>query len=255
MIVAGYSAYSRIIDWSIFADIAKEVGAIYLVDAAHIIGLIAGGAHPSPVPHADIVTSTTHKALRGPRGGLILAKEEYAKAIGKAVFPVGQGGPINSQIAAKALCFHLAAQPEFAEYAHQIVRNAAALAASMAGEGARIVSGGTDNHMFLTDLRSIDEELTGKVAARMLDDAGITLNFNAIPFDPRRPGLASGLRIGTPSVTTVGMGEAEMERLGKLIVGLLRAGEDEVAVKGLSEAVAELAAEFPGYPAGFSGHA
>ncbi len=255
MIVAGYSAYSRIIDWAVFADIAKEIGAIYLVDAAHIIGLIAGGAHPSPVPHADIVTSTTHKALRGPRGGLILAREQYAKAIDKAVFPVGQGGPINSQIAAKALCFHLAAQPEFAEYAAQIVRNASTLADTLIGEGARIVSGGTENHMFLLDLRSIDPDLTGKDAARRLDDAGITLNFNAIPFDPRKPGLASGLRIGTPSVTTVGMKEPEMERLGRLIAGLLRSGDDDAARQSLTDEVAALAAEFPGYPEGFSGHA
>ncbi len=254
LIVAGYSAYSQLIDWSIFRDIADEVGAVYLVDAAHIIGLIAGGAHPNPVPHADIVTATTHKALRGPRGGLILSTEQYAKAIDKAVFPLGQGGAINSQIAAKALCFELAGRADFAAYAHQIVANASALATTMAAEGARIVSGGTENHMFLVDLRSIDEELTGKQAARTLDDAGITLNMNSIPFDPRKPAIASGVRIGTPAVTTAGMREPEMERLGALIVGVLRSHGDEVAVKQLSGQIADLAAEFPGYPENFPGH-
>ncbi len=253
MIVAGYSSYSRLIDWSLFREIADEVGAVYVVDAAHIIGLIAGGAHPNPVPHADIVTATTHKALRGPRGGLILSRGEYASAIDKAVFPMGQGGAINNQIGAKALCFEMASRPDFAEYAHQIVRNASALAATMAGAGARIVSGGTDNHMFLVDLRSIDEDLTGKAAARRLDEAGITLNFNAIPFDPRKPFIASGLRIGTPSVTTTGMREPEMERLGALMMAILHES-DETALKELAGDVAELSAEFPGYPAGFSGH-
>ena len=254
VIVAGYSAYSRIIDWSKFREIADEVGAVYIVDAAHIIGLIAGGAHPSPVPHADIVTCTTHKALRGPRGGLILSKEEYASVIDKAVFPMGQGGAINSQIGAKALCFELAGRPDFAEYAHQIVRNAQTLAETMAAGGARIVSGRTENHMFLTDLRSIDGELTGKAAARLLDAHGITLNFNAIPFDPRKPFIASGIRIGTPSVTTAGMREPEMERLGNLILGMLRDRDDEVALKDLAGKVADLAAEFPGYPPDFAGH-
>ena len=254
LIVAGYSAYSRLIDWAKFREIADEVGAVYVVDAAHIIGLIAGGAHPNPVPHADIVTCTTHKALRGPRGGLILCTEEYASVIDKAVFPMGQGGAINNQIAAKALCFELASRPEFADYAHQIVSNAAALADTMAAEGARIVSGKTENHMFLTDLRSIDEELTGKAAARLLDSLGITLNSNAIPFDPRKPFIASGIRIGTPSVTTAGMREPEMERLGELIVGVLRSREDETALKELGERIADLAGEFPGYPRDFSGH-
>lgn len=254
LIVAGYSSYSRIIDWSIFREIADEVGAVYMVDAAHIIGLIAGGAHPNPVPHAHIVTATTHKALRGPRGGLILSTEEFEKGIDKAVFPLGQGGAINSQIAAKALCFELAGTPEFSEYAHQIVKNAAALAATMAGEGARIVAGGTDNHMFLVDLRSIDADLTGKVAARTLDEAGITLNFNAIPNDPRKPAVASGVRIGTPSVTTTGMKEPEMERLGRLMMEILRNHEDDVTLKRLEGDVAELSGDFPGYPADFPGH-
>lgn len=254
LIIAGYSAYSRIIDWAVFADIANEVGAVFMADAAHIIGLIAGGTHPSPVPHADIVTATTHKALRGPRGGLVLAKDEYGSIVDKAIFPLGQGGAINSQIAGKALAFHLAAQPEFAEYTRQIVANASALAETMADGGARIVSGGTDNHMFLTDLRSIDPDLTGKEAARLLNDHGVTLNFNTIPFDPRRPAVGSGIRIGTPSVTTTGMAEPEMDRLGRSIVGVLRKRGDAEALEHHAALIAKLAAEFPAYPADFPGH-
>ncbi|MGA9597531.1 MAG: serine hydroxymethyltransferase, partial [Acidimicrobiia bacterium] len=185
LIIAGYSAYSRYIDWAAFRQIADEVDAVFLVDAAHIIGLIAGSAHPNPVPHADIVTATTHKALRGPRGGLILSRTRFADAIDKAVFPLTQGGAINSQIAAKALCFELASRAEFKSYANQIVRNAKVLAGAMDDEGLRVVSGGTENHMFLVDLRSLDPELTGKEAARFLDEHGVTLNRNAIPFDPR----------------------------------------------------------------------
>ncbi len=185
MIIAGYSAYSHFIDWAAFRRVADEVGAIFLVDAAHIIGLIAGSAHPNPVPHADIVTATTHKALRGPRGGVILSRAEYADAIDKAVFPYVQGGAINSQIAGKALCFELAGRAEFKSYANQIVRNAKVLAGAMDDEGLRVIGGGTENHMFLVDLRSLDAELTGKVAARFLDEHGVTLNRNAIPFDPQ----------------------------------------------------------------------
>lgn len=255
MIVAGYSAYSRIIDWAQFRAIADEVGAILLVDTAHIIGLIAGGAHPSPVPHADIVTATTHKALRGPRGGMIMCRQEYAKAIDSGVFPYTQGGPINHQIAGKALCFQLAATPEFSTYAHQIVRNASVLAEAMAGAGARVVSGGTDNHMFLTDLRSIDEELTGTQAATLLDEMGITLNRNAIPFDPRSPFVTSGIRIGTPAVTTAGMKQEQMVVLGNAIVEILRKRGEPTTLEHLRARVAELAAEFPGYPAGFKGYA
>jgi len=254
MIVAGYSAYSKIIDWAAFRQIADDVGAIFLVDAAHIIGLIAGGAHPNPVPHAHIVTATTHKALRGPRGGLILSTEEYAKVIDKAVFPMAQGGAINSQIAAKALCFETAATEDFRLYAGQIVRNAAVLADTMAAEGARVVSGGTDNHMFLTDMRSIDEELTGKEAATLLDDMGITLNRNSIPNDPRSPFITSGIRIGTPSVTTAGMKQEQMTTLGSLIVEILRKRNDESGLAGLKSRVAELDAAFPPYPAGYAGH-
>lgn len=254
LIVAGYSAYSRLIDWAAFRAIADEVGAIFLVDAAHIIGLIAGGAHPSPVPHAHIVTATTHKALRGPRGGLILSVEEHAKAIDKSVFPYAQGGAINHQIAGKALCFKQAASDEFAQYAHQIVRNASVLAEAMIGAGARVVSGGTENHMFLTDLRSIDEELTGKDAASLLDEMGVTLNRNAIPFDPRSPFITSGIRIGTPAVTTSGMKQEQMVTLGNAIVEILRRRNDPGVLDQLRARVGELARAFPAYPIEFNGY-
>ncbi len=254
LIVAGYSAYSRLIDWAAFRAIADEVGAIFLVDAAHIIGLIAGGAHPSPVPHAHIVTATTHKALRGPRGGLILSVEEHAKAIDKSVFPYAQGGAINHQIAGKALCFKQAASEEFAQYAQQIVRNASVLAEAMIGAGARVVSGGTENHMFLTDLRSIDEELTGKDAASLLDEMGVTLNRNAIPFDPRSPFITSGIRIGTPAVTTAGMKQEQMVTLGNAIVEILRRRNDPGVLDQLRGRVAELARAFPAYPVEFNGY-
>ena len=254
MIVAGYSAYSQIVDWAAFREIADEVGALLLVDAAHIIGLIAGGAHPSPVPHAHIVTATTHKAMRGPRGGLILCTNEYAKAIDKAVFPLAQGGAINHQIAGKALCFKQADSDEYRTYAQQIVRNASVLADTMGAAGARIVSGGTENHMFLTDLRSIDEELTGKEAATLLDELGITLNRNAIPFDPRSPFITSGIRIGTPSVTTAGMKQEQMVTLGTAIVEILRKRSDPAVLEQLRTVVRELADEFPAYPIEFNGY-
>ncbi len=254
MIVAGYSAYSRFLDWPLFREIADEVGAVLLVDAAHIIGLIAGGAHPSPVPHAHIVTATTHKALRGPRGGLILCTEEYAKAIDRAVFPFGQGGAINNQIAAKAVCFTEAATPEYRSYAQQVVSNATALDAAMTAEGGRTVSGGTDNHLFLYDLRSLDEDLTGREAALLLDRLGVTLNRNAIPFDPRAPFITSGLRIGTPAVTTCGMKQEQMVQLGRLIVTALRQREDVATLQATAAEVAELAAAFPPYPDAFPGH-
>ena len=254
MIIAGYSAYSQIPDWAAFREIADDVGAIYLVDMAHLTGLVAGGAHPNPVPHADIVTATTHKSLRGPRGGLILCREEHAKPIDKTVFPYSQGGAINHQIAGKALAFERAMQPAFAEYAAQIVANAAALADSMASEGARIVSGGTENHMFLTDLRSLDEELTGKEAASFLDAHGITLNRNAIPFDPRSPFITSGVRIGTPAVTTAGMGTDEMTTLGRAVVQLLVSRDDAEAVATIQKDVDGLIEAFPAYPEGFAGY-
>ncbi len=255
MIIAGYSAYTRFIDWAAFREIADEVGAIFLVDAAHIIGLIAGSAHPNPTPHADIVTATTHKALRGPRGGLILSREKFAKAVDKSVFPYAQGGAFNNQIAAKALCFELASRADFKTYANQIVRNAKVLAGAMDDEGLRVVSGGTENHMFLVDLRSLDPELTGKEAARFLDEHGVTLNRNAIPFDPRSPFITSGLRLGTPSVTSAGMMQEQMVLLGKLIVELLRKRIDPYSVNLYTEQVRELAEAFPPYPGDFPGHA
>ena len=254
MIVAGYSSYSQIIDWSEFRAIADEIGAILLVDAAHIIGLIAGGAHPSPVPHADIVTATTHKALRGPRGGLILCKAEYAKAIDKAVFPTSQGGAINHQIAGKALCFKQVASPEYAEYAAQIVSNASTLADTMTSRGVRVISGGTQNHMFMIDLRSIDEDLTGKVAATLLDDMGVTLNRNAIPFDPRSPFVTSGLRMGTAAVTTAGMKDPAMVTLGNVIVDILVNRDDDSALSRARAIIIALTVAFPSYPADFPGY-
>ncbi len=254
MIIAGYSSYSRIIDWGAMREIADDVGAVFLVDAAHIIGLIAGKAHPNPVPHAHIVTATTHKALRGPRGGLILSTREYAKAIDKSVFPGIQGGAINSQIAAKALCFAASATAEYEEYAHQVIRNAAVLADSMADQGARIVSGKTENHMFLVDLRSLDEDLTGKDAAELLDRLGITLNRNSLPFDPRSPFVTSGLRIGTPPATSAGMKQEQMITLGHLIVSVLRNRAEPAVLAELAGEIAELASAFPAYPEDFPGH-
>jgi glycine hydroxymethyltransferase len=254
MIVAGYSAYSRFLDWAGFRAVADGVGALLMVDAAHIIGLIAGGAHPNPVPFADIVTATTHKALRGPRGGMVLCRQEHAASIDKGIFPNAQGGPINNQIAAKAVCFHEAATPEFRAYAAQIVRNAAAMAAAVEGEGVRVVSGGTDNHLFLIDLRSVDPELTGRDAAHLLSTVGITLNFNTIPFDPRPPYRASGLRIGLPAATTCGMKEPEVAEVGRLLSTALRERDSEAALAKVRTRIAELAAAFPAYPADFPGH-
>ncbi len=254
LVLAGYSAYSRHLDYEAFRSIADEIGAIFLVDAAHFIGLVAGRAYPNPVPFADVVTATTHKALRGPRGGMILSTEQYAKPIDKAIFPGGQGGPIISQIAAKAVCFHEAATPAFRAYAAQIVANASAMAEAMMGEGVRVVSGGTDNHLFLVDLRSIDEELTGRDAARFLDGVGITLNFNTIPNDPRPPFRASGLRIGTPAMTTQGMKEEQATEIARLIATALRSRGDDTVVSAVSSRVRELAGQFSPYPADFAGH-
>lgn len=254
ILLAGYSAYSRTLDYQGFRDIADEVGAIFMVDAAHFIGLVAGGSHPSPVPFADIVTGTTHKALRGPRGGIVLAKEEFGKEIDKGVFPNVQGGPIESQVAAKAVCFYEAMQPSFREYTDQIVANAAVMAARTQEEGVRVVSGGTDNHLYLIDLRSVDEDLTGKEAARMLDGLGITLNFNTIPNDPRPPYRASGLRIGTPAMTTQGMSEEQASEVASLICSALKGRDDESRLAEVAGRVSELAAEFPPYPRDFAGH-
>lgn len=255
ILLAGYSAYSRTLDYQGFREIADEIGALYMVDAAHFIGLVAGGAHPSPVPLADVVTGTTHKALRGPRGGMVLSKAEFGEKIDKAVFPNTQGGPIENQIAAKAVCFREAASAEYSEYAHQVVKNASAMARRMAEEGIRVVSGGTDNHLFLVDLRSVDEEMTGRQAARLLDGLGITLNFNTIPFDPRPPYRATGLRIGAPAMTSQGMKEPEAEQVAGLIARALRGTDSEQVRNEVAAGVAELTSAFPPYPTDFTGHA
>jgi glycine hydroxymethyltransferase len=248
MIVAGATAYPRVIDPAPLREIADEVGALLLFDAAHIAGLIAGGAHPNPVPYADVVTFTTHKTLRGPRGGCILSREEHAKAIDKAVFPGLQGGPLEHVVAAKAVAFREASQPEFTAYATQIVANARALAAGLGSEGFRLVSGGTDNHLMLVDLRPFDDEVTGKVAQEVLDRAGITLNKNTIPDDPRSPFVTSGLRIGTPAVTTQGMTEPEMGQVASLIARALRHRDDEAEIAAVREDVATLCSKYTPYP-------
>jgi glycine hydroxymethyltransferase len=248
MIVAGATAYARIIDPVPIKKIAESVGALFLFDAAHVAGLIAGGVHPNPVGIADIVTFTTHKTLRGPRGGAILCNSDLAQAIDKAVFPGLQGGPLEHVIAAKAVAFREAAQPEFKEYAAQIVRNAQALAEGLASEGFRIVSGGTDNHLMLVDLRSFDPDLTGKVAQEALDNAGITLNKNTIPGDPRTPFVTSGLRIGTPAVTTAGMREPEMAEIAALISRVLRRPDDTGELSAVRDEVAILCSKFTPYP-------
>lgn len=247
LIVAGATAYPRIIDPAAFRDIADDVGALFMFDAAHIAGLVAGGAHPNPVPHADIVTFTTHKTLRGPRGGCILCRQEHAALIDKAMFPGLQGGPLEHVIAAKAVAFREAAEPSFAAYAAQIVRNAQKLAETLAGEGFRLVSGGTDNHLMLVDLRPFDEELTGKEAQAVLDRAGITLNKNTIPDEPRSPFVTSGVRIGTPAVTTQGMGEAEMVTIGQLIGRALSSRTDDAELDAVRDEVANLCGKFTPY--------
>jgi glycine hydroxymethyltransferase len=248
LIICGASAYSRVIDFARFRAIADEVGAWLMADIAHIAGLVATGLHPSPVPHAHFVTTTTHKTLRGPRSGLILCKQEFAKDIDRAVFPGLQGGPLMHVIAAKAVAFREAATPEFAAYQRQVVANARHLAARLAGHGLRIVSGGTDNHVFLVDVSSIG--LTGKVAEKALDHAGITANKNTIPFDPQPPMTASGVRIGTPAITSRGLGEAEMDQVGDLIHAVLQAPEDTASLAAVKQRVADLCAHFPLYPEG-----
>ena len=247
MIVAGTTSYPRRIDPEPFRAIADEVGALLLFDIAHLAGLVAGGAHPNPVPFADVVTFTTHKTLRGPRGGCILTTAEHAAAIDKAVFPGWQGGPQENAIAGKAIAFREAATAEFAEYAHRIVANAASLAAALAEEGFRMVSGGTDTHMIVVDLRPFDAELTGKQAQATLDEAGITLNKNTVPGVPRSPFVTSGVRIGTPSVTTQGMTPAEMPTVARLIARALRGRDDSTEISKVRAAVAELCARFPIY--------
>ncbi len=248
LIVAGATAYPRIIEPEGFRKIADEVGAVLMFDAAHIAGLIAGGVHPNPVPVSDVVTFTTHKTMRGPRGGCILTTAELAKAIDKAVFPGQQGGPQEHAIAAKAVAFAEADTDEFRQYAAQIVANAAALAEKLADEGFRLVSGGTDNHLLLVDLRPFDEDLTGKEAQTVLDEAGITLNRNSIPDDPRSPFVTSGIRIGTPAVTTQGMKEPEMAEIGRLLAATLRSRNDESAVAAIRQEVRELCSDFAPYP-------
>ncbi|WP_426571731.1 serine hydroxymethyltransferase [Aquihabitans sp. McL0605] len=248
IIVAGATAYPRIIDPQPFRDIADEVGALFMFDAAHIAGLIAGGVHPNPVPVADIVTFTTHKTLRGPRGGCILSKAEHAAAIDKAVFPGSQGGPLDHVIAAKAVAFREAATPEFTEYAQRVVANAAALAEALAGHGLRLVSGGTDNHLMLVDLRPFDEDLSGKKARLVLDRAGISLNENTVPGDHRPPYITSGLRIGTPAVTTQGMGAREMREIAFQIHRVLTHRDDDAVIAETREAVATLCSKFAPYP-------
>ena len=247
-IVAGATAYPRIIDPEPLRDICDEVGALLIFDAAHIAGLIAGGVHPNPVPLADVVTFTTHKTLRGPRSGAILCKAEHAKAVDKAVFPGLQGGPLMHVIAAKAVAFREAAQPAFKDYAAAVVSNAQALAKALAGEGFRLVSGGTDNHLMLVDLQPFDADLTGKVAQDVLDRAGITLNKNTIPNDPRSPFVTSGLRIGTPAVTTAGMREAEMAEIATLIGRALRQRDDDAAIAEIRDQAATLCSKFTPYP-------
>ncbi|MFN3255659.1 MAG: serine hydroxymethyltransferase [Ilumatobacter sp.] len=247
MIVAGTTSYPRRLDPEPFKKIADEVGALLMFDIAHLAGLVAGGAHPNPVPFADVVTFTTHKTLRGPRGGCILTTQAHAKAIDKAVFPGWQGGPLEHAIAGKAIAFREAMDPSFKEYAAQVVSNASALAAALANEGFRLVSGGTDIHLMVVDLTPFDEELTGKVAQSSLDEAGITLNKNTIPDDPRSPFVTSGVRIGTPSVTTQGMTEAEMPIIASLIARALRQRDDAAALAAIRSEVADLCARFPAY--------
>jgi glycine hydroxymethyltransferase len=247
MVIAGYSAYSRVIDFARFADVAREVGAIFMVDMAHFAGLVAAGVYPSPVPHADIVTTTTHKTLRGPRGGLILCKAEHAKAIDKAVFPGLQGGPLEHVIAAKAVALKEALHPSFKQYAAQVVSNARALAAALIERGFNVVSGGTDNHLMLVDLRS--KGLTGRVAEHALDRAGITVNKNTVPKETQSPFVTSGVRIGTAAVTTRGMKEPEMRRIAELIDTTLQSPEDTGVAERIRDEVRELTASFPLYPA------
>src|SRR6187200_1045173 len=246
MIMVGASAYPRVIDFARIATVAKNVGAPMVVDMAHIAGLVAAGVHPSPVPHSDFVTTTTHKTLRGPRGGLVLCREQYAKDLDRTVFPGVQGGPLMHIIAAKAVCFREAAEPSFAAYQRQIVANAKQLASVLTTAGFRLVSGGTDNHLMLVDVFS--KGITGKLAEAALGKAGITVNKNAIPFDQNPPMVASGIRVGTPSVTTRGMREPEMETIGELISRALATTEDDRALAMIHAEVEALCRKFPLYP-------
>jgi glycine hydroxymethyltransferase len=247
VVVAGGSAYSRTIDFARFRAVADSVGARLVVDMAHFAGLVAGGAFPSPVPHADLVTSTTHKTLRGPRGGLILCREEHAKAVGKWIFPGIQGGPLMHVIAAKAVAFGEALEPSFREYAAQVVANARALAVALIARGYHVVTGGTDSHLFLLDLARSGRELTGKDAERALGDAGITVNKNTVPGETRSPFVTSGIRVGTPALTTRGMGEEEMRRIGEWMADVLDDPLDDRRLSAVRNSVRELCAAFPLY--------
>ena len=248
MIVAGASAYSRIIDFERIGNIAKEVGAIFFVDMAHIAGLVACGLHPSPIPYADVVTSTTHKTLRGPRGGIILCKSELAAKIDKAVFPGTQGGPLMHVIAAKAVAFKEIMDEDFRAYGEQILANAEALAEALKDQGFNLVSNGTDNHLMLVDLRN--HQITGKVAEKALDEVGVTVNKNSIPGDPESPFVTSGLRIGTPAMTTRGLKEEDMEEIAEIISITLKNLDDEEAMKEARDRVAKLLAKYPLYACG-----
>ncbi len=245
LVLAGYSAYSRVVDFAAFAEVAREIGAVFMVDMAHFAGLVAGGVYPSPVPHADVVTTTTHKTLRGPRGGMILCKAEHAKAIDKAVFPGSQGGPLEHVIAAKAVCFKEALAPSFKTYAKDVIANARALAAALASLGFDIVSGGTDNHLMLVDLRN--RGLTGKTAQLSLDAAAITVNKNTVPKETQSPFVTSGIRIGTSAVTTRGMGVAEMKQIASLIDVVLKSPDDQAVKAEVREQARKLAQAFPLY--------
>ena len=246
LIIAGGSAYSRQIDFKKMADVAHEVGAIFMVDMAHFAGLVAAGLHPNPVEYADIVTTTTHKTLRGPRGGMILCKEEYAKAIDKAVFPGIQGGPLMHVIAAKAVALGEALQPEFKVYAEQVIKNAKVLATELIAKGLTIVSGGTDTHVMLVDVRNTG--LTGKEAEHLLDEIGITANKNTIPFDPASPFVTSGVRLGTPALTTRGLKEDDMKEIADIIATVLQNPEDAAKHQDAAKRVAALCEKYPLYP-------
>jgi len=246
LIVAGFTAYPRQVDFKRFSEIAEKVDAYLMVDMAHIAGLIAGGAHPHPFPHADIVTSTTHKTLRGPRGAMILCKQEYAQMIDKAVFPGLQGGPFDHAIAARAVCFREAMQPSFSEYAHAVVENARALADSLLSEGMSLVSGGTDTHLILIDLTNTG--ITGKEAQLALEETNITVNKNTIPYDKQSPFVTSGIRLGTPALTTRGMGKSEMKEIGKMIKRVCSTPNDSVLKANVKQEVLEMTKKFPLYP-------
>jgi glycine hydroxymethyltransferase len=246
VVLAGYTAYPRVIDWAAFRSIADEVGAIMWADASHFVGLCAGGAYPSPVPFADVVTFTTHKTLRGPRGAVILCREEHAKAIDKAVFPMMQGGPLEHVIAAKAVAFKEAMSPDFAAYAARVVRSARALGQGLADEGVRLVSGGTDSHLVLCDLRPIG--IGGRDAEAVCDAIGVAINKNSIPFDPRPPLDPSGIRVGTPGPATLGIDEPEMKEVASIVGEALRHPNDDRVISACRARVAELAARFPVYP-------